>query len=293
MSEMAPEPGPITKVAQNLSEILRLYDDLADQAINDSASPLMPGGRAMVELGPVANFERWEHMTDAGERLGRVFTLPDLEDDDDAWSAFQRIEYWSERWRRELGAEYDGQQPTIATEANFVRHCLDWAWDNLEPAEWDAFAESIRTAKTRLEEILTDGRRAIRGVKCFDCNVDLIRPAHDPREPGYCEGTDDAVCLLPHKRCPHDRGGYTDEYKCPSCDRRYSREDYALAIQHAHFVYADYLTLDDAAARTGVKPGTIKVWATRGLVKRHKAPGAERVTYCVADIEARSVGAEA
>jgi transposase-like protein len=92
---------------------------------------------------------------------------------------------------------------------------------------------------------------------------------------------------LPHEVCPHDRGGLRDEWKCPGCDRTYSLEDYARAVSHAHYAFADFLTLDDASARTGVKPGTIKVWANRGKVAKKRDRDSGRMTYRVADIEAR------
>lgn len=277
MSEMAAEPSGIARVAQNLTAILTMYADLEDQAINDATSRLMPGGRAMVELGPVANLERWEHMQAASERLGRAYTSPE-DEDDTALSAFQRIEFWSEAWRRIHGAEYD-QKTTITSEANFVRFMLNWAWDN-EPG-WDAMAADISGARFQLEDILAEGKRSERGVQCLSCNVDLIRHTDDPRHPE--PGPD---CIHPHELCPHDRGGLRDEWKCPGCSRTYDTDDYYRAVHHSFVAHADYLALTDAVARTGVKASTIKVWATRGKVKRYKAPGAERMTYCVADIEA-------
>ena len=181
----------------------------------------------MVELGPVTNIERWCHMNDSTERLGRAYTSEPDEDPDEAWSAFQLIEFWSEEWRRELGAEYDEQRPTIATEANFVRHALEWAWEN-EPA-WGDFAADIRRARVRLEDILTEGRR-VEKTRVL-CNRET------------CEERRHLIRLVGTQ-------GREDVWKCPSCKARYSEDDFRRA-------YADmlrssgaerYIALSDAVS---------------------------------------------
>lgn len=284
MSEMAPEPNPVTSLNQNLTRLLTYHGELLDQAINDATDHLMPGGLAMVELAPIANLERWEAMTDASHH-GRTYTFPDYEDDESEWPAGQRIEYWSEQIRRAYGAEYD-KRPTFVTEVQFLKAMDNWAWENFTAPEWDAYTKDVRTAVAQLEAILLEGKRSQRGVQCLDCSIDLIRVSRDPKVIRFCEGqpVDDAGS---HRFCDkHDRGGLADEWKCPDCGRSYDTESYYRAVHHAHFVHADYLPIEEAEARTGVAAGTIKVWVTRDKVRRHKAPGATRVTYCVADIEA-------
>src|SRR5689334_20534393 len=128
---------PLVKVSRDLREILAMHERLIVEAISKGDHKLMPGGPAMVAMGPVANLEAWGWMQDATERLGRAYTSEPDEDPDDAWSAYQLLEFWSEQWRRELGAEYEGYRTTIATEAGFLRSVLEWAWNN-EPA-WDDF----------------------------------------------------------------------------------------------------------------------------------------------------------
>ena len=139
--------------------------------------------------------------------------------------------------------------------------------------------------------MLQEGKRNQRGVQCFDCQVDLVRPSEDRREHKHCAGHD-GLCHWPHKFCPHDRGGLRDEWVCPSCQRTYGVEDYYRAVRHAHFVSAEFLTLDDAADRTGVKAGTIKVWVNRGKVRKRKDQDSGRMTYHVPDIIERHAGAD-
>jgi hypothetical protein len=198
--------GPVTKVARDLTEILDLYARLVSQAIRHGGNGRMPGGPAMVALGDVANMEAWENMNQATERhdLGlegyrRAYTSVESEDPDHAWSAFQLLEFWSEQWRREHGAEY-GKRPTIATEANFIRYMLDWAWDN-EPA-WDDFTADVNRARLRLEDIVHAGQRVERSrVECDQCGTRLI--------------------VLRHL------GAEDDAWKCPKpeCHKRFDRSE--------------------------------------------------------------------
>lgn len=250
------DTDPVTKVARDLTEILRLYADLEEQAINDSANHLMPGGRAMVELGPVSNLERWEFMTSAGERLGRAYTSAEDEDPDEAWSAFQLIEFWSEGWRRTLDAEYEGQRrPTIATEANFVRHCLEWARDN--ELRWDDFAHDINRARVRLEDILTDGRRMeVTRVRCDNCEArpKLLR----------------IVSV----------GGREDAWKCAGCKKRFDPDAFKRA--YAQMLRGDgaqkFVLVSDAVS-TLVSQGrgerTVRRWLEPSI--RHEA---DRCVVC-------------
>jgi len=210
---------PVTKVARDLSEIVDLYARLVSQAVRHGGHHAMPGGAAMAALGNVANMEAWENQQQATERHEhrvegylRAYTSVEDEDPDEAWSAFQLLEFWSEDWRRIHRAEY-GRRPTVATEANFIRYMLDWAWDH-EP-RWDDFAADVRSARLRLEDILFDGKRVERSrVECDTCQTRLIVLR--------CQGEDD------------------DLWKCPGCKQRFDRD----ALNRAH---AKQLRSDGAA----------------------------------------------
>jgi len=250
MSEMAPEPDPITKVARDLTEIEALYAQLPEQAQNDSNAALMPGGRAMVALAPVANLERWAHLNDAGERYGRPYTFADLEDDDDHAPAPQLIAYWAEQWRRIHGAEY-GQKATVATEVNFIRYQLPWAWDNLDDPEWLAFAADINRARRNLEDILFAGTRA-----------DRTRIVCD-------EGHDRPQRLLVLLGSSED--GSEDTWKCPlaGCKKRFDRDGISRA--HAKMLRSEgaerWVHQVDAIATLrsiGRSENTVRSWLQAG-----------------------------
>ena len=243
-----PQAGPVVKVARDLTEILALYAQLPAQAVSDSTARLMPGGRAMVALGPVANLEAWENLNDAGERNGKAYTSAEDEDPDEAWSAFQILKFWSEAWRREHGAEY-GQQPTIATEANFIRYLLDWAWDN-EPG-WDDFAKDVNRARRNLEDILFAGSRAERTR--IVCDEQHEKPQR----------------LLVLLGSADD--GSEDAWKCPQagCKKRFNRDDVRRA--HAKMLRSEgaerWVHQSDAIATLktqGRSEHTVRKWLADG-----------------------------
>jgi hypothetical protein len=221
----SPQAHPTVKVARDLTEILTLYAELRDQAVAKADAKVdgmgLPGGLSMVALGHVANQEAWENQHQATERhragvegYDRAYTSVEDEDPDDAWSAFQLLEFWSEQWRAEHGAEY-GQRPTIASEAAFIRWALDWAWQN--EIHWVDFAADMRRARLRLESALYAGVRAERTrIVCDRCEEKpprLIRI--------YGEAKD----------------GSEDRWKCPACKHRFDAD--ALRAAHARQLRSD------------------------------------------------------
>lgn len=159
---------PTVRVARDLTAILDLYARLESQAEHEASHALMPGGQAMVALGNVANLEAWENRQQASERYRAAYTSVEDEEPDESWSAYQLIEFWSESWRRERDAEYDGQRPTIASETGFLRWSLEWAWHN--EIAWDDFAADMNRARVKLEDIVHAGNRVeLSRIVCPDC----------------------------------------------------------------------------------------------------------------------------
>jgi len=289
----------VVKVARDLTTITELYASVLAQAINKAGARIdghsLPGGEAMVALAHVADRETNERRVELREEA-HLATCPRLdhtrcwtgsEDEDDTEPILQTLLFWSEAWREEKGFPLEGRRPTVATEANVLRSLLEWAWETLP--EWDDFAKDVAGARARLENLLVAGQRTERGVPCLSCNVELVRPTWDPFQPRECEGHD-GVCYLPHAFCPHDRGGLRDEWVCPKCERRYDEKSYRNAVNYEAYLRAEWLPLDLAEMRSEAKGGTIKVWATRGQVRKRKDIETGRMTYNMADVEARVSG---
>lgn len=246
---MTTEISPLVKVARDLREIEELNEALLVQAIHKAGDRLMPGGEAMVALAHVGSPAEWSENV-AAEELYHLATCPKLDhtrcryaetEEDEGEPPLQTLLFWSEQWRAEAGYSLD-RRPTIATETNFIRGSLDWAWDN-EP-HWDDFAKDVRRARVRLENLLYAGKRAERTrVRCDDAE---------------CEGR--AYLIRAYGASEE-----ADHFKCPSCKRRYTLDDFQRA--YARMLRSEgaerYVLLGDAIGTLkaqGRPERTIRKW---------------------------------
>ena len=228
----------VTKVARNLSAIENMTAALLTQAVHKANDSFIPGGDAMVSLAAVASPEAWENVYEAGEAHG--LNVAHVEDEDDTWEPpLQTLLFWSEQWRTEHGYLND-LQPTISSEAKFIRWCLNWAWEN--ELHWDDFARDIHRARLGLENTLYDGRRAERSrVVCDRCE--------DPPRLIKVYGDDEVG----------------DRWKCHRCKHRFDKDDFDRA--HAKQLRSQgaerWVTLADALSTLraqGRPERTVRQW---------------------------------
>lgn len=244
MTEHEVQPDAVTKVARNLSAIEDMTAALLTQAVHKANDRFMPGGDAMASLAIVASPEAWENVYESGERGGK--DVGHVEDEDDTWEPpLQTLLFWSEQWREEHSYVLDGR-PTIASEANFIRWCLNWAWDN--ELHWDDFAQDVHQARLRLENVLHAGRRAERSrVVCDRCD--------EPPRLIKVYGSDRAE----------------DRWKCPACKHRFDQDDFdrAHAKQLRSTGAERWVPFADALStlRTQERPErTVRQWLLDGAV---------------------------
>lgn len=265
------------KAAQYLSEIIEAHARLRSRALDHGGHRLMPGGPAMAALGPVANLEAWENLNEATELYGRTYTSAVDEDPEKAWSPAQTIEFWAEDWRRERDAEYEMRR-NLTTEAKFLKHSLEWAWDH-EP-RFDDFVADMKAAKVKLENLLMEGTRvAFQGVECMyeECGGSrLIRKTVPTRGP---DG---------------EKAWRLTDWHCPKCKRSWDERRYASniygAVERAHWMYMEdetWCTIDRAARRVGRPQGTVRSWVSRGEVAAVCLLDSERTFVLLADVEER------
>ncbi|MCR1785319.1 hypothetical protein KVF89_22455 [Nocardioides carbamazepini] len=197
MTTTAKTSDPIVKVARDLTEIEHCHDELRAQAIAAGDDPNMPGGAAMVALGPVADIEAWNHLSAAAEDYGRPYvSLDDEEDDEQRWPPQQLIGYWAGELRRLRGEDYAGLVRTFASDLNYVRGSLAWAAEH-DTARWPRFAGDVRRARLTIENIVSAGRRADRSR--IVCDRDHCEKTPQPRlvrvySPRYVVGWTCATC---------------------------------------------------------------------------------------------------
>lgn len=268
-----------TKVAANLTEILRLWNDLEAQAETLASAQVdghsLPGGEAMVALGPIASLEAWGWLQDTTEATGRAYTSVEDEDPDEAWSPYQILRFWSESWRAERGEDYEIRGGyTIATESAYLRSALDWAWDN--ELGWNDFADDVDSARVKLENILSSGvRPAFKGAACMYDGATLVRYTR-----------------------PTSKGGrkafVLSDWQCPRCRRTWDEDSYARNL-HAAGESLHYRNIDDetwwsverAAKRVGRPWATLRVWVHRNEIRSACSLLDGRVFVYLPDVIAR------
>lgn len=216
----------ITTAAKHLTEITKLATWIEDQAIHRADDHLMPGGRATVALAHVGSPREWAENI-AADELYHLSTCPNPDhtkcryamaaaDEDGDEPPLQTMLFWSEAWRAEHGYELD-RQPTVTTEAGFLRGSLEWAWAN--ELHWDDFVRDLGDVQTKLENLLMAGIRSERGVPCMydECKgkrlVRKMEPTRD-KETGL-------------------KTWRLTDWHCPRCHRTWNEERYQASIAAA------------------------------------------------------------
>lgn len=215
----------IDEVARHLSEIAKLSNWLEDQAAHRSDDRLMPGGRATVALAYVGSPREWAENIAADELYHlSICALFDhtrcqyaeaAADEDNDGPPLQTLLFWSEAWREEHGYALD-RRPTIASEINFLRGSLNWAWTN--ELHWRDFCDDVESVKTKLENLLMRGIRSERGVPCMydECKgVRLVRKLDPGRD-----------------KSGHKVWRLTD-WHCPKCHRSWNDDAYKRNVAAA------------------------------------------------------------
>lgn len=269
------------QVQRDLATIIELAYALATQAVHQANATVdghnIPGGMAMIALAPVASLATWERRFELAERDWTTRALeagiarrmddgsvivtdqrgrPELGlDEDDSWEPpLQTLRFWTDHYRRVLGADWD-HIPTLHTEASFLRHKETADWIAMNEPHFDRYADDISTARTRLENLLYAGDRAERGVPCLydECGgVRLVRkvvPARGPKGEKTWRRTD---------------------WHCPRCKKTWNDDRYAAMVTAAGEATkveiidgATWCTIDYAAKATSRSRETIRTWAKR------------------------------
>lgn len=251
-------------IAQDLREIGRMYGNLHHQAHADADNPEIPGGDAMVMLGPGADIEAFGYMQ-LSALMGRI------EADSVALDAIEPplsfLASWVDSIREQRGQDASERRATIQGELLYLSKALDWMTQlDEDGAPWwvelDDFATQLHNVRKALERVLHDGeQRDIGGAPCLTCGSDLLK----------IWGIDPG----------------TDRYRCHTCERWYTVTEYDLAVHQAYLVNAEWLTANQMAAVYRVPPGTIVSWAGRAQIRKRLDPNTGRTQYSVDDVKTR------
>lgn len=243
-------PACIGAVRADLDAITRHYAALPTEAWHRGSPGGLHGGDAMVMLGPGSNDSQPNAIDESN-----ADPVPPL----------LVVEGWAQVWRDELGHREPDGPATVEQACIYLAGQLDAA-ASLANRDCDlpTVAGEIHTLRTRLEDVLHDGIRDERGAPCLDCGAMLVRRSEPP---------------APAKRHDRDQGGLRDRWDCPRCHRVYGYVEYHLAVRGEYLKLAPALTAEQLAEELDVKAGTVRAWATRGLVQRRGRDQDGRVLY--------------
>lgn len=252
----------------NLREIARMCGALPAEVAHRGIN-----GEAMMLLGPVSDVERRQH-TEASYLAGRLpegwivaahgKECPTLVNEPCVGCAggethpLTILLTWQLVWRDAL--EHDeAPDAALATAVDYLDRQMTYM-GGYSDVPFEDFARDLRRCEAHLEAVLHDGEQVDTGAPCMTCGASLERTwGKDANEDGWA---------------------------CPRCKQRSTEDQYRFAVAHLHREEATHLTDRDMEIRTGVKAGTVRVWANRGEVERKRDAG--RTLYSVADVEKRA-----
>lgn len=242
----------MAETRDDLHSIATMCDSLPEEVEHRGIN-----GEAMMLLGPAADPEARGHL-EASVRAGRL-SDDYLDNADGELHPLYVLGTWDMVWRDALEHDEPAAKLTIETATDYLDRQMTYM-AGYEHAPFEDFARDLRRCRTHIEGVLHAGEQVDRGAPCMECEVPLERVW--------------GISLD------------GDGWRCPKCRRVSTEAQYRFAVAHLHREEATHLSAPDMEIRTGVKAGTVRAWATRGLVARKVHAG--RVLYAVADVEDRA-----
>lgn len=267
-------------IARDLRAIKDMFDRLREAAINRANDRDLPGGDAMIMLGPIADVEAFGYMR-MSEVMGRI-DVGSVEEmlKDDVVPPLLFLAGWSDIVRQARNQPTD-LKATIAREVDYLRGSIDWMFSTDEYGEMvflevDDFASGLHGVVRAMENVLHEGERVDRGAPCLQCATPLVK---------HWEGDDEDPATEDD-----------DWWSCPNrdCDvQRVEGDELNLAVKATALQYAEWLTASDMQKVYRVPVGTVQGWAGkrddegRPFVRKRRDPNVQRMVYSVKDVLAR------
>ena len=231
------------QLAKDLRSIEDMYDNLQTEAVNRGGDPNMPGGMAMVMLGPGADVEAFGY-AQLSAMMGRVD--PGSVETDDIEPPLSFLSGWVDIVREERD-QPTGLKATVGREVAYLRRSVDWMlssdeYGDLRFIQVDDFAEQLEKVRRALENVLRDGHRATRiRAECKSCE-------DSPR-----------LCL----RQGAAKDGSQDHWYCPACYHAYDVAGVSRCWRQMFVKRGDapeWVPLRAAASSVGRPVSTVRTW---------------------------------
>lgn len=242
-------------VRNDLRQIVDMDERMLTEAVHRGVD-----SEATNLAGPAADPEAWSWRKVAA-RQGKAWHVS-LEHDDDAKAhALWVLGTWDMLVTEHLGHTRT-QRVTIPTAAQYLAANLtDLA--RAEDFAFEELAREVRDCRAHYEDVLTEGERDQRGVKCPMCGK-----AHLVKD--YGEKVAD------------------DRWRCQrkDCTASYTDHDYRAKVEADYADVADRLTASRIARHYRVPEGTVRRWANGDspTVRKLGYDGQGRQLYAVADV---------
>lgn len=234
------------RIGRNLTAIAEMFVKLRAEAINRAGDPNIPGGAAMVLLGPGADIEAFGY-AQMSELFGRTRGTTEIALAGDVEPPLSFLAGWADIIREARGQEPSRKRATIEREIKYLRDAADWvlATDDDGQLWWVQaldFTDGLSKVRSAMENALKDGIRHERiNAECKFCD----RPERLVVVKGDAEdGSRD------HWRCPSGKHSY---------DVKGVRECWTqMFIRRGNA--PEWVTLRQAAAAVNRAVGTVYKW---------------------------------
>lgn len=227
---------------------------------------------AMALLGPAADPDQWDARATlalAGKTVLADCDARDLEQLR-VWLDEHRLAdrhplfvlgAWELMWRDTLDVARSTDDSLTAAAAYLDNHLHHMA--HFEHLDFEGLARDLRACHRKLEDVLHAGERRDQGAPCTQCGALLERVWGDT--------------------------SHTDAWLCPRCGHTVSDHEYRADVDRDHLDHAPALTAADIERIYGTDASAtrVRVWGSRGHVRKAGRTADGTYLYVVADVEAR------
>lgn len=177
--------------------------------------------------------------------------------------------------RTDLGHDRVLVSPTLAETCAYLGWVLtDLARDEQQTLIVADLLDETSRLRSHLEAVLHDSRAPERGAPCPRCTKPAPRLVK--RWAHWCDRED---CTR-----EHDTSGARDTWQCPRDeDHWWSEADYRMRVSDQYLANARRLTAEQMETQHGVKAGSVRGWASKGLVAKRGKDQRGRTLYDVDD----------
>lgn len=245
------------RIAQDLTAIEDMFARLGQEAINRAGDPDIPGGAAMVLLGPGADIEAFGY-AQMSELMGRTSGRTELALRSDVEPPLSFLASWADIVRSERGQVPSTEKARIGDEVRYLRSALDWMLSEGDEGpvfiEVEDFSRQLHRVRRTMESVLRDGDHPEKiNARCRECDV--------------------------APRLEVNPGARVFKWRCPACGEEYDERGVAncwhTMIAERQDEMPTWVTIQVAAAATGRPYRTLQTWTRQRW--RNGKPIAPRV----------------